>query len=259
MTYYRSHRLTRAGSAVTVAELPTALRSVGTKCQRRRPTPGLNRAMARAQQRRIRIGIDTGGTFTDVVALDEDTGELVTTKTPLDAGRTRPTASSPACDKVLDLLGGDGDDITAVSPRHDGRHQQAARGQGRAARLHHDRGLRVHPRDRPPGGARRLRQLLLLGQAAAHRPGRPRARPSAAGSTSRATRSGRSTRTRAVAVARWFRERGITTIGVCFLHSYADDEPRARDARRAAPRAPRRGRVDQLRGAARVPRVRARR
>jgi N-methylhydantoinase A len=27
----------------------------------------------------------------------------------------------------------------------------------------------------------------------------------------------------AVAAARWFRDRGITTIGVCFLHSYADD------------------------------------
>ena len=28
----------------------------------------------------------------------------------------------------------------------------------------------------------------------------------------------------AVAAARWFRDRGITTIGVCFLHSYANDE-----------------------------------
>ena len=64
--------------------------------------------------RRIRIGIDTGGTFTDVVAFDEDTGELVTTKTPSTPGNPADGFLA-GIDKVLGLLGATGADIDAVS------------------------------------------------------------------------------------------------------------------------------------------------
>ena len=52
--------------------------------------------------RRIRIGIDTGGTFTDVVAVDEDTGELVGHQDAVDAGATRPIGFMTGVHKVLD-------------------------------------------------------------------------------------------------------------------------------------------------------------
>ena len=59
------------------------------------------------------------------------------------------------------------------------------------------------------------------------------------------------------AAARFFEDAGITTIGVCFLHAYANDAHERRDARRDPRGAPGRGRQHLEPGAARVPRVRA--
>src|SRR5215469_2901227 len=65
-------------------------------------------------RQRLRVGIDTGGTFTDVVVYDEESGQLTVTKTP-----TTPADPSvgfiDGLTKVLGQLGADGSAVAALS------------------------------------------------------------------------------------------------------------------------------------------------
>jgi len=171
--------------------------------------------------RRIRIGIDTGGTFTDVVALDEDSGELVTTKTP-------STPSNPAdgflagLRKVLDLLGATGDDVSAVSHGTTVATNRLLEGKVESLGFVTTEGyefiLEIARQAVPDGYGNSYFWVKP-----------PRIVPADHVKTvgGRIDFEGHEIRPfdeqRAVAVARWFRERGIATIGICFLHSYADD------------------------------------
>src|SRR5215203_5301775 len=171
--------------------------------------------------RRIRVGIDTGGTFTDVVAVDEDTGELVSTKTP-------STPANPAdgfitgIEKILGVLDATGDDITAVC-----------------------HGMTVATNKLLEGKVERLgflttegyefmleiaRQAVPDGYGNSYfwvKPPRIVAADHVRTVGGRLDFEGHELRpfdeSDAVAAARWFRDRRVTTIGVCFLHSYAND------------------------------------
>src|SRR5690349_4307974 len=171
--------------------------------------------------RRIRIGIDTGGTFTDVVAFDEDTGDLVTTKTP-------STPANPAdgfitgVEKVLALMGASGSDISSVS--HGTTVATNRLLEGKVDRLGfvttegYEFMLEIARQAVPDGYGNSYFWVKP-----------PRIVPADLVRTvgGRVDFQGNEIRpfdeASAVAAARWFRQRGITTIGVCFIHSYADD------------------------------------
>ena len=185
--------------------------------------------MTTAARRRIRIGIDTGGTFTDVVALDEATGELVTTKTP-------STPADPAdgflagVDKVLALLGAGGADITAVS-----HGTTVATNQLLEGRL--DR-IGFITSDGYEFLLEIARQSVPDGYGNSYFWVKPdRIVPADLVKTVEGRMDFRGAELRpfdeegAVRVARWFRDAGVGTLGVCFLHSYAnpDHEQRMRE------------------------------
>ncbi len=173
------------------------------------------------EPRRVRIGIDTGGTFTDVVAVDEATGRTTTTKTP-------STPADPAegfltgVRKVLGLLGLDGGAITAVSHGTTVATNQLLEGRldriGFITTEGYESVLEIARQSVPDGYGNSYFWVKP-----------PRIVPADLVRTVRGRLGPRGEEVRpldeddARAAARSLRAAGISTIGVCLLHSYAND------------------------------------
>ena len=170
---------------------------------------------------RIRIGIDTGGTFTDVVAVDEGTGRIVTTKVP-------STPADPAegflaaIDRIRDLItGAEPSGITAISHGTTVATNQLLQDNlgelGFITTEGFEFVLEIARQSVPDGYGNSYFWVKPPRIVPAHRvktvPGR--LDPSGQEIRSFDERA-------AAGVARWFADRGITTLGVCLLHSYAN-------------------------------------
>ena len=170
--------------------------------------------------RRIRIGIDTGGTFTDVVAVDEDSGEIVTTKTP-------STPADPAegfmtgVRKVLGLLNADRDEVSSISHGTTVATNQLLEDRigdlGFITTEGFEFLLEIARQSVPDGYGNSYFWVKPPRIVPADRVRAVGGRLSHTGEELRPfDREG------AAEIARWFRDQGIDTIGVCFLHSYAN-------------------------------------
>ncbi|HEY9376922.1 MAG TPA: hydantoinase/oxoprolinase family protein, partial [Jiangellaceae bacterium] len=170
--------------------------------------------------RRIRIGVDTGGTFTDVVAIDESTGELATTKTP-------STPADPAqgfltgIEKVLSALGLGGHAISAVSHGTTVATNKLLEGKvedlGFITTEGYEHVLEIARQSVPAGYGNSYFWVKPPRIVPADRVRTVRGRIAADGGEIRPFDDDDAT-----AAARWFRDRHIDTIGVCFIHSYAN-------------------------------------
>jgi len=181
-----------------------------------------------AGRRRLRIGVDTGGTFTDVVAFDEVTGALTVTKTP-------STPADPAQGfmtglmKVLGLLAADPGQVASISHGTTIATNQLLAGDvgelGFITSEGYEFMLEIARQSVPDGYGNSYFWI---------KPDRivPPDRVKTVGG--RLDHAGAELRpfdeAQATAVARWFRDRGIGTLGVCFLHSYANPDHEERMA-----------------------------
>ncbi|HEU5024230.1 MAG TPA: hydantoinase/oxoprolinase family protein [Spirillospora sp.] len=174
--------------------------------------------------RRLRIGIDTGGTFTDVVALDagEDGGggEPVTTKTPsTPADPAEGFAAGVA--NVLALLGASPGDVASLSHGTTVATNRLLEDRiddlGFVTTEGFESMLEIARQSVPDGYGNSYFWVKPPRIVPAHRVRAVGGRLDHTGAELRPFDA-----ESAVAAARWFRDAGIRAIGVCFLHSYAN-------------------------------------
>ncbi|MFG1942966.1 hydantoinase/oxoprolinase family protein [Nonomuraea sp. NPDC048826] len=164
--------------------------------------------------RSVRIGVDTGGTFTDVVAVDEETGEIVTTKTP-------STPANPADGFIAGIEKLGELDVSAIVHGTTVATNQLLEDRIANLGLITTEGfefiLEIGRQSVPDGYGNSyfwvkpprivpVHLVRTVGGRLDHHGAEVRPFDEA----------------QAVEVARWYRSRGITALGVCFLHSYAN-------------------------------------
>ncbi|MPZ69538.1 MAG: hydantoinase/oxoprolinase family protein [Actinobacteria bacterium] len=178
---------------------------------------------------RIRIGIDTGGTFTDIVAADETSGAVVTVKTP-STPHDPSIGFMDGLTKVLDAVGVGAEAVSAVSHgttvATNALLQEDFPGLGFVTTEGFKHILEIARQSVPEGYGNsyfwvkpeRIVPLDLVREV----PGRIDAAGAVVAEFDpEAARD----------VARWFKDRAIESVGICFINAYVspDHESRMRD------------------------------
>ena len=170
--------------------------------------------------RQIRVGIDTGGTFTDIVAVDESSGEVVAVKTP-------STPADPAegfltgIRMVLKRMGAGPADLATVSHGTTVATNQLLEGDiggiGFITTDGFEHLLEIARQSVPDGYGNSYFWVKPPRIVPADLVRTVGGRLDHTGAEIRPVDEGM-----AREVARWFRDRGVSTVGVCLLHAYAN-------------------------------------
>ncbi|MEV4177126.1 hydantoinase/oxoprolinase family protein [Nonomuraea sp. NPDC049709] len=166
--------------------------------------------------RSVRIGVDTGGTFTDVVAVDEETGEILTTKTP-------STPANPADGFLagIEKLGrlDVGSIVHGTTVATNQLLEDRIQNLGFITTEGFEFILEIARQSVPDGYGNSYFWVKPPRIVPVHLVKTVGGRLDHLGAEVRPF-----SEEQAVEVARWFRAKGVTAIGVCFLHSYANPE-----------------------------------